>query len=234
MSEYAVGPVRYESTGACAIITMDDGRANALSSEMITELNNALDRAELEEKPVVLKGRRNTFSAGFDLETVRLGGPAALAMFRSGFDLASRLLSFPSPLIIECTGHAVAMSAIVLLCADYRIGIAGPFKITTNEVAIGLAMPRAAVEICAQRLTPAELSRAIILAEVYTPEEARRAGFLDQIVDPQSLDSAVQAATDRFGRLNRTAHRITKLRSREQLIRSISYHTERDFPNPDK
>ncbi|HUN31199.1 MAG TPA: enoyl-CoA hydratase-related protein [Trebonia sp.] len=95
---------------------------------------------------VLIEGRDGVFSAGFDLPVLRNGGPDALTMLRSGFELAARLLEFPQPVVIACTGHAVAMGVFLLLCGDYRVGATGPFKITANEVAIGLTMPRAAVE----------------------------------------------------------------------------------------
>ena len=97
--------VRYDFDGSVARITMNDGKVNVLSPEMLAELNEALSRAEAN---------------------------------------------------------------------------AGRYKITANEVAIGLTLPMAAIEICRQRLTPAHFSRATVLAEVFPPAGAVEAGFLDQ------------------------------------------------------
>src|SRR6185312_6230463 len=112
-------------------------------------------------------GRAGVFSAGFDLKVLRAGGPNARTMLRAGFELAERMLSFPMPVVIACTGHAVAMGVFLVLSGDYRIGVAGRYKITANEVAIGITLPRAAIEICRQRLTPAHFSRATVPAEVF-------------------------------------------------------------------
>jgi len=174
--------VSYQLEGSIATITMDDGKVNALSVQMLTELGAALDRATADRAVVVLTGRDGLFSAGFDLAVLRGGGSDASGMLRAGFELAERLLSFPTPVLIACTGHAVAMGVFLLLSGDYRVGAAGPYKITANEVAIGLTMPRAAVEICRQRLTPAHFNRAVVLAEVFSPDDAVAAGFLDRVV----------------------------------------------------
>ena len=139
--------VTYALEESVAWITMDDGKVNALSSSMFEELNEALDRAEADHAVVVLCGRTGTFSAGFDLTVLREDGPGALAMLQSGFRLAERMLAFPTPIVVACPGHAIAMGAFLVLSADYRIGVSGPFRITANEVAIGLVMPRAAIEI---------------------------------------------------------------------------------------
>src|ERR1700679_2164148 len=186
--------VSYHCDDAIATITIDDGKVNALSLAVLAELDAALSRAEQDDAVVILAGRDGVFSAGFDLPVLRGGGPDALAMLRAGFELAARLLAFPRPVVIACTGHAVAMGVFLLLCGDYRVGAAGPYKITANEVAIGLTMPRAAVEICRQRLTPAHFNRAVILAEAFTPGGAVAAGFLDQTVEAPDVHEAARAA----------------------------------------
>ena len=164
--------VRYDFDGSVARITMDDGKVNVLSQEMLAEVNDALNRAEANAAIVALAGRAGVFSAGFDLKVLRAGGPSARTMLRAGFELAERILSFPMPVVIACTGHAVAMGVFLMLSGDYRIGVAGPYKITANEVAIGVTLPRAAIEICRQRLTPAHFNRATVLAEVFPPAGA--------------------------------------------------------------
>jgi enoyl-CoA hydratase len=68
-----------------------------------------------------------------------------------------------------CTGHAIAMGAFLLPSGDYRIATTAPARLTANEVAIGLTVPRAATEILRQRLTPAAFQRATLLAEVFDP-----------------------------------------------------------------
>src|ERR1041384_6831394 len=174
--------VSYRLDQSIATITLDDGKVNALSPAMQAQINAALDRAETDGAVVVLTGRPGVWSAGFDLSVLRAGGPDGLAMVRGGFVLAERLLAFPRPVIIACSGHAVAMGLFLLLSADYRIAASGPFKITANEVSIGMTMPLAAIALCRQRLTPAHLHRALTQSEVYTPEDAVAGGFVDRVV----------------------------------------------------
>jgi enoyl-CoA hydratase len=215
--------VHYELDGRIASIVMDDGKANALSGAMFTDLNAAFDRAEADEAVVVLRGRDGRFCAGFDLAVLGAGGPDAVDMLRSGFELSYRLLSFPQPVVIACTGHAIAMGVFLLLSGDYRIGVAGAdHTITANEVAIGLTIPRSAVEICRQRLAPAHFQRAIGLAERYTPDTAVAAGFLDAVVPAPDLVAAATAkAIELATTLNPAAHAASKLRVREQALSAL-------------
>ena len=220
--------VGYELHDSVATITMDDGKVNALSLRMLQTLGEALDRAETDRAIVVLTGRPGIFSAGFDLQTLRAGGADAVQMLKAGFELAERLLSFPTPVVVVCSGHAIAMGSFLVLSADYRVGVSGDFRITANEVAIGLTMPRAAIEICRQRLAPAQFNRAVLLAEVFSPEDAVKAGFLDQVVGPAELSTASAAAAQRLAALDLQAHLSTKQRVRSAFLRELRVAIEED------
>src|SRR3984957_5998052 len=210
--------VSYQCDDAIATITIDDGKVNVLSLAVLAELDAGLSQAERDDAVVILAGRDGVFSAGFDLPVLRDGGPDARALLRAGFELAARLLAFPRPVVIACTGHAVAMGVFLLLCGDYRVGITGPYKITANEVAIGLTMPRAAVEICRQRLTPAHFNRAVVLAEAFSPADAAAAGFLDRTAEASSVHEVARGAAAQALTLDRAAHEASKRRARAQSL----------------
>jgi enoyl-CoA hydratase len=220
--------VTHETDGHVTTITIDDGKVNALSPDMFNEIALALDTAESHGTVVVLRGREGVFSAGFDLTVLQAGGPDAADMLAAGFDLAQRLLSFPAPVVIACTGHAIAMASFLLLTGDYRVAVQGPFKITANEVAIGMTMPHAAVEICRHRLAPTHFHRAVALAEVFTPDDAVAAGFVDRVVDAGDLDETIATAAQTFGALHRPAHAETKLRERAKVLQAIQEGAELD------
>src|SRR5688500_11610689 len=115
--------VRYQLADGIASITMDDGARNTLSPRMIAELNAALDQAHADKAVVVLSGRDEMFCTGFDAGILRDGGPRAVALVRSGFKLAARLLAFPRPVVVQCTGHAAEMGALLVLSGDFRVGV---------------------------------------------------------------------------------------------------------------
>lgn len=214
--------VDYRAVGSVTTITMDDGKVNVLSPRMLGELNEALDRALADQAVVLLSGRDGVFSAGFDLPLLRSGGPEADAMVEAGFDLAARVLSFPLPVVIACTGHAVAMGLFLLLAGDYRVGADGSGRLTANEVAIGLTMPHAAVEIMRQRLTPARFNTAVTVAEVFSPATGLAAGVLDRVVPPAELhDVAREIAESMAATLDPRAHAATKSRARRPALQAL-------------
>src|SRR5581483_10281230 len=197
-------PVSCTLRDGIARIALDDGKVNALSISTLGALRAAMERAEREADVVMLSGR-----------------DAAYAMVRAGFELAEQVLASPRPVVIACTGHAVAMGAFLLLSGDYRIGADGPFRITANEVAIGLTMPRAAVEVLRQRLTPAHFNRAALLAEPYAPADAVAAGFLDRVVEPEQLPQAASDVAQALRGLDLRAHAATKQRARAATLAAL-------------
>src|SRR5262249_43850097 len=133
--------LRYRREGTVAVVEMDDGKANALSNPMIDALLDALTRAETEAQALVLAGRPERFCAGFDLKVMMSGPDAARALLTRGSELLMRLYGSKVPLVIACTGHAIAGGALVVLTGDHRVAADGAFKIGLNELAIGLPVP---------------------------------------------------------------------------------------------
>jgi enoyl-CoA hydratase len=222
--------VRYECNDAVSTITLDDGKANALSVQMLEELNSALDRAQADETVVLLTGRPGIFSAGFDLGVFKQGQAAQSSMLTAGAQTAERLLSFPAPIVVACGGHAIAMGVFLLLSADVRIGIAGgQSKICVNEVQIGMTVPRFAIEVCRQRLAPAHFNRAVLTAEPYNPQQSVEAGFLDYLVPAAELLSAAQEKAVAMSKLDRKAHVATKRRLRENTLTALRRAIEADI-----
>lgn len=223
------GFATYALTDGVAVITMDDGKANALSLDMQNAINSALDQAQSDNATVVLTGRSGILSAGFDLKTLARSGDDAIAMLNGGLELSLRLLNFPTPIVIACSGHAIAMGVFLLLSGDYRIGIAGSYKYTANEVAIGMTMPSSTIEIMRQRLTPSAMNRAVLLAEVFTPNNAIETGFLDLVVDEADLMSTAMTFAASTSGLNAAAHLASKKRMRANVIKDITAGLALDY-----
>lgn len=216
MSETTSGTpsVRYELDGDIAVITIDDGKANAISHEILAAAETALHRGRTEAKAIALIGREGKFSAGFDLNTMKAGPKQARDLLKAGAEFGHAVYTSPVPVVIGCTGHALAMGAILLFCADVRIGASGPYKIGMNEVAIGMPVPRFAIELARDRITPRHLTEAVNLAGVFAPDEALAAGYLDEVVE---LDVVAARAIERTKALAATLHPTAFRLTREYL-----------------
>jgi enoyl-CoA hydratase len=217
-----ISPVTYSRSGAISRIVMDDGKANVMSIRMLGALHAAFDEAEKDKTVVVLTGRGNNFSAGFDLNVFTSGSADEIyTMLKAGGELVLRLLSFPTPVVVACNGHAYPMGAFLIMSADMRIAADGPYKIGMNEVAIGLTVPQFAIEVARQRLTPAYFSRTVMTGEMFAPSEAVTAGFFDRMVPAPDLDMAADQAAEALSRIDPAAHVATKLLARGPAIRAV-------------
>lgn len=219
--------VSYELNDAVATITMDDGKVNALSPAMQAEINAALDQAAAgaaagEVKAVVLAGNSKVFSGGFDLSVFAAGDAAAtLAMLVGGFELSVRCLTFPVPVIMAATGHAIAMGSFLLLSGDHRVGSVTS-RCQANEVKIGMTLPISAIEIMRMRLTRAAFQRGVSMAAVFTGDAAIAGGWLDEVVEADAvLSRAQEVAAEAAATLNTGAHVASKLKARAEAITAI-------------
>ncbi|MDJ0905853.1 MAG: crotonase/enoyl-CoA hydratase family protein [Woeseiaceae bacterium] len=213
--------VHYSLHDGIATIRIDDGKRNALAPSVLREIYAALDRAEADDAVVILTGRKDVFSAGFDLNVMKRGGTQALAMLRSGYALTARVLAFPRPVVAACNGHVMAMGVFLMLSADHVVGSRGDFKVSANEVALGLTMPRVAAAMLQHRLDPAAYQRAVTLSEFFDVDSALEAGFFDELVDTDKLQARAVELAGQYQQLPARAHKDSKRRIRARLIRKI-------------
>jgi enoyl-CoA hydratase len=220
--------VNIELQDKVATITIQNGKVNAISHQVIAELNEALDQAEEAGAVVILTGQPGIFSGGYDLKTMQKSMKDAMALVEQGSTLTRRMLAFPTPIISACGGHAIAKGSFILLCSDYRIGVKGPFKLGLNEVAIGMTMHQAGIEMARGRIPTNFFNRSVINAEMFGPEDAVDAGFLDKVVEPDALMDEAKALAEEYKKLNMKAHHGTKVKSRKAFLEAMDAAIEAD------
>ncbi len=189
-----------EQRGLVRIVTMDDGKANAFSLEVINDLRGLLREAEADDetRSLVIAGREGRFSGGFDLSAMRAGDvDAVVELVAAGGALVADLYASPLTVVAAATGHAVAAGALVLLGCDHRVGVDGPVKIGLNEVAIGMVLPPWALIIARDRLSKRYFHSSTTNARLFDGRTAVDAGFLDEVVAAESVvERAIEKATE--------------------------------------
>ncbi|MGC5700677.1 crotonase/enoyl-CoA hydratase family protein [Pseudomonas sp. NFXW11] len=213
--------ITYHLEDGIATLTLSNGKVNAISPDVIAAFNAALDQATADRAVVIITGQPGILSGGYDLKVMTAGPKEAVALVTQGSTLARRLLSHPYPVIVACPGHAVAKGAFLLLSADYRIGVDGPFSIGLNEVQIGMTMHHAGIELARDRLRRSAFHRSVINGEMFDPQGAVDAGFLDKLVSAEELPAAALAAARQLKKINMLAHKNTKLKVRKELLETL-------------
>jgi enoyl-CoA hydratase len=121
----------------------------------------------------------------------------------------------------------MAAGAFVLLAADVRIGVDGPYKVGLNEVAIGLTMPWSGLALAEHRLAPPHLQTALLRATLHTPADAVAAGFLDTIVPASDLAAEIVRNVEQLSSLDAAAFAGTKARLNRDVIDAVRTGAER-------
>ena len=169
--------------GGIAKISLDNGKANAVSFDLAQEFMDNLDRAKSESKGVLISGHVGIFSAGFDLKVMATGPEAAQKMVSKGMLLLEQIYSHPHPVVAACEGHAIGMGVFLLLVSDYRIGALGEFVLKLPETAIDMPFNPTLRILAKTHVDPLHHSRAIIQSQGYSPSQAATIGMLDEALE---------------------------------------------------
>ncbi|MEO0494583.1 MAG: crotonase/enoyl-CoA hydratase family protein [Actinomycetota bacterium] len=210
------------------VVHLDDGKANALSFDMIEAILAAIREAEADDEigAVVLHGRDGTFSAGFDLGVMMADDFSAIvSLVANGGELVRTLYGSSVPVVAASTGHALAAGALMLLGCDVRIGADVAAKVGLNEVAIKMVLPDWALTIAGARLSKRHMQRSIVNARITSPADAVDVGFLDEVVPTDELlDRAVATATELAATLDPKAYAGTIRAFRQNTLDEMDAH----------
>ena len=184
-----------------SIIKLDDGKANAFSYDMLTQVNELLSKVPRDSGALVITGREGLFSGGFDLKTLATGDMEKITkMVQLGYHLLLELYSFDRPIIAAVSGHSIALGLFVTCSADYRIAIDGEYVCQANEVRNNMDIPIQIMEILKARVNKNYFYPAVFHSDAYTVQDSIAVGFIDEVV-PQAefmgrvMDKAKELAT---------------------------------------
>ena len=200
-----------ESKDDVSIITIDDGKANVFSKNMIDAFNECLDNVPSDKGSLIITGREGMFSAGFDLKVISSGDIEKIRdMTLNGFKLLARIFSFPRPVLAACSGHGIALGTFLLCCCDYRIGIKGEYMVGANEMRTNMVIPTPILELIKFRVTQSYKYRAVLGGEMFALEDATKTGIIDEITESNNLmNTAMEKAKD-LSTMGNPSYSLTK------------------------
>lgn len=202
--------------GDVALITLDDGRVNALNPTSLSELESALNQAEA-AGALVIAGRAGTFCGGLDLKYLPFVSPEERARAIDQFTtMMMRVFCFPRPVFAAVTGHALGGGAILALAADVRVFAPGTSRFSLVEVPLGVPLPGFAMQFAGQAVHGSVLAEMCMFGRVFSPEDALRCGL-----SATNVEDAVEEACRRaeaVAKLPREAFVSTKRRMRETAV----------------
>jgi enoyl-CoA hydratase/carnithine racemase len=198
--------VHYELERGIAGVVLDspDNR-NALSDQLVSELDAALEEARRDERVrgVRLTGTGTTFCSGADLKGAS-GHPARIAFSH----ILETMWTYPKTVVIELNGHVRAGGMGLLAAADV---VVAPDDATFGfaEVRIGVS-PAIIAVVCVRRMSPRAASRYMLTGETFDAAAAREAGLVTTTVPRHEVPAATAALLDAVRTAEPTAVRVTK------------------------
>jgi enoyl-CoA hydratase/carnithine racemase len=195
----AVAPMLLTEThaGVCRLTLNRPDKRNALSRELLGELENALTKIAEDQaiRVVVLAANGKVFSSGHDLKEMAGCTPH---QYRDLFGLCSRVMhrfrKLPQPVIARVQGLATAAGCQLVAAADLAVA-SEDAAFATPGVKIGLFCTTPMVPLV--RAIPAKPALEMLLTG--KPISARRAfelGLVNRVVPIAQLDAAVQEFVD--------------------------------------
>ena len=183
--------LRVETTGRCLKLTLDDARRqNALSAEMVANIEHALEAAPHGLAALVVEGANGVFSAGADLKSLAetLAKPLApgeadpvQAMNAAGGRFFARFATLPYLTIAAVDGAAVGGGMGLAAAADVVIATARA-RFALTETSLGIPPAQIAPYLVA-RMGERVARRLALTGARLDGREAERLGLADYYCD---------------------------------------------------
>lgn len=188
---------KVDARGVATLTLAREDKHNALSAEMMTELEQAAHALARDPsvRVVVLAAEGRTFCAGGDLAWMRaqfdMDPDTRRVESRRIATVLGALYDLPQPLIGRVQGNALGGGVGLVSVCDVAIGVSGA-KLGFTETRLGL-IPANIGPYVIKRMGGTRASEVFMSARVFDADEAVRLNLLSRTVDADALDDAVEA-----------------------------------------
>ena len=169
-----------------AVLTLANGKVNALSRELLAEIETAVD--ELVADPpgaVVITGGDRLFAAGADIS--QFGGPDEAAVIGAAFHAAlDAVAALPRFVIAAVSGFALGGGCELALACDYRIA-SERAVFGQPEILLGIVPGGGGTQRLPRVVGASRAKEMCITGRQVRAEEALRIGLADEVVAPDAL-----------------------------------------------
>lgn len=197
--------------GATAVLRLDNGTTNAISSALIDELTTALEWVRSEAGGLVLAGNSKFFSIGLDLpELIAFDRTEMHAVLDRFNQLTLDLYTLPLPTACAMAGHAVAGGCVLAMTCDFRFASAGRSLYGFNEATIGLPVPYLPDLILRQVVGDRAATELLYHGSFLQGERAAAIGMVDTVLPPAEVEERAIAGIDALTAQPRSAFTLIK------------------------
>lgn len=200
-----------EKRNGVGLITLNRPKAlNALNSELIYEINLALDDLEKDQTIgcIVLAGSEKAFAAGADIkEMAELTFPNIY--FDDFFSLADRIAQRRKPLIAAVSGYALGGGCELALMCDF-IYCADNAKFALPEVTLGVIPGIGGTQRLTLAVGKAKAMEMCLTARQMQADEAEQSGLVARIFSKEELLEQTLQAAEKIAEKSRVSTMMIK------------------------
>jgi enoyl-CoA hydratase len=192
-----------------ALLTLANGKVNALSTELLAEIHAAA--VELTERPpgaVVITGGDRLFAAGADIS--QFGGPDEAATIGAAFhDALDAVAAIPRFVIAAVSGYALGGGCELALACDYRIA-SERSVFGQPEILLGIIPGGGGTQRLPRVVGASRAKEMCLTGRQVRADEALRIGLADEVVAPETLGERALALATEVAKGARAAQAICK------------------------
>lgn len=201
-----------EVSEGIATITIDNPKANALSRQVIKELDRAFAEVKANDdvKAVILTGAGRMFVAGADIgELNKLSPIEAVEYSRSGQHLMTRIESLAKPVVGAINGFALGGGCEIAMSCTLRIA-SDAAKFGQPEVKLGLIPGFGGTQRLPRLVGPGPALELLLTGDMIDANEAHRLGLVNKVVEGDKLMDEARALANKLAAVGPVALQLTK------------------------
>ena len=204
--------LRHDQDGVVTLTLNRPAQFNALSTELLAELQAALDKVSADEtaRVVVIAGAGKAFCAGHDLKQMRANHDKGYmqALFKQCGRVMTTITELPQPVIARVHGIATAAGCQLVASCDLAVA-ADVAKFAVSGINVGLFCSTPAVAL-SRNLGRKQALEMLLTGEFIDALEAQRRGLVNRVCPADALDAEVKRLTDSICAKSQTAIRMGK------------------------
>jgi len=210
--------VKIEEHEDVALLRLDNKVSNAISTTMVENLSDAVNRIKPEFRGLVLAGGEKFFSMGFNLpELLKMNRSGMTEFFYSFNKVVLDIFTLPMPTACAITGHAIAGGTILASSCDYRFLASGRKLMGLNEIKIGVPVPYLSDLMLRQIVGDRAATEMVYLGEFIEPDKALSIGLADEVLSYDKVENQALEKITEIASLPRQAFAAIKANRVEEI-----------------
>lgn len=202
-------------------VTMDDGKKNALDTEVFRALSKAFDDSG-DARAIVLAGREGIFTAGLNVKFISQADRSQMHELLVAFGRTlMRIWTEPKPVVAAATGHAVAAGTMLAMACDHAVATEGNCFWGLTETRIDFEMPRFGIVLARHNVRADRIDDLILPGAQVPAATAVEVGYADEVAAADQVVARARQRAAELAELPSGAYAGTKRRLRGEAAEEV-------------